>query len=92
MNKNLTENYISKNKNKRKSNAQIKIENKIEKIASKSIDNEKRGKKNIRLVKKKIEMNENTKSLYNLNLRDYTSNSLKQFVVLTSKEYIDFFK
>ena len=49
-------------------------------------------KKNIRLLKKKIEMNENTKSLYNLNLRDYTSNSLKQFVVLTSKEYIDFFK
>ena len=49
-------------------------------------------KKNISLVKKKIEMNENTKSLYNLNLRDYTSNSLKQFVVLTSKEYIDFFK
>ena len=69
----------------------IKLENKSEKIPSKSIDNEKRGK-NIRLMKKKIEMNENTKSLYNLNLRDYTSNSLKQFVVLTSKEYIDFFK
>ena len=92
MNKNLSENDISKNKNKRKSNTQIKLENKIEKIPSKSIDNEKRGKKNIRLVKKKIEINENTKSLYNLNLRDYTSNSLKQFVVLTSKEYIDFFK
>ena len=92
MNKNLSENDISKNKNKRKSNTQIKLENKIEKISSKSIDNEKRGKKNIRLVKKKIEINENTKSLYNLNLRDYTSNSLKQFVVLTSKEYIDFFK
>jgi len=92
MNKNLSENEISKKRNKRKSNTQIKLENKIEKIPSKSIDNEKRGKKNIRLVKKKIEINENTKSLYNLNLRDYTSNSLKQFVVLTSKEYIDFFK
>ena len=92
MNKNLSENDISKNRKKRKSNTQIKLENKIEKIPSKSIDNEKRGKKNIRLVKKKIEINENTKSLYNLNLRDYTSNSLKQFVVLTSKEYIDFFK
>ena len=70
----------------------IYLRGRIIRRITQNTNKEKRGKKNIRLVKKKIEMNENTKSLYNLNLRDYTSNSLKQFVVLTSKEYIDFFK
>ena len=37
-------------------------------------------------------MNNYGQFLYDLNLRDNTTNSLKQFVVLTSKKYIDFFK
>ena len=30
--------------------------------------------------------------LYNLNIRDHTSNTMRQNVILTSKKYIDFFK
>ena len=49
-------------------------------------------KKERKIKKKKLEINEHQKFLYDLNIRDNTSNSLKQFVVLSSKKYIDFFK
>ena len=41
---------------------------------------------------KKLEINSCTKYLYNINTAEHTSNNLKQFVVLTTKKYIDFFK
>ena len=43
-------------------------------------------------TKKDLEINSNGNFLYDLNIRDNTSNSLNQFVVLSSKKYIDFFK
>jgi hypothetical protein len=56
-------------------------------------DKENNAEKNKRKTRKKnLELDDDRKLLYNLNIRDNTSNSLKQFVVLTSKKYIDFFK
>ena len=43
-------------------------------------------------TKKDLEINSNGNFLYDLNIRDNTSNSLNQFVVLSSKKYMDFFK
>ena len=65
-----------------KKNEEVIIKNNINK-------NEHKEKKKKR---KKLEMNNYGQFLYDLNLRDNTTNSLKQFVVLTSKKYIDFFK
>ena len=48
--------------------------------------------KNTRKKKKNLQINDFGNVLYNLNVRDNTSNSIKQNVVLTSKKYIDFFK
>ena len=45
-----------------------------------------------KIRKKGLQINSNEQFLYDLNLRDNTSNSLNQFVVLTTKKYIDFFK
>ena len=41
---------------------------------------------------KELEMNDFSKCLYNINTADHTSNNFRQFVVLTTKKYIDFFK
>ena len=56
------------------------------------IENENLAKKNKFKKRKKLEINSCTKLLYNINTAEHTSNNVKQFVVLTTKKYIDFFK
>ena len=41
---------------------------------------------------KELEINDFSRYLYNINTADHTSNNFRQFVVLTTKKYIDFFK
>ena len=67
--------------------------NNSSKIISVGVNENEEGERKINRKKiKKLELNDDEKFLYHLNIRDNTSNSLKQFVVLTSKKYIDFFK
>ena len=87
-------NFIRKNSIKKniKNNTEI-TDKKIITPNEENNDNENNAEKNKRKTRKKnLELDDDRKLLYNLNIRDNTSNSLKQFVVLTSKKYIDFFK
>ena len=100
----LTQNKINfiRNNSIKKDNLKNEMKNNTEIVDKKVITPSKENKnyddndnieKNKRKTRKKdLELNDDRKFLYNLNIRDNTSNSLKQFVVLTSKKYIDFFK
>ena len=88
-------NFIRKNSIKKdiKNNTEITDKKIITPNEENNNDNENMEEKNKRKTRKKnLELDDDRKFLYNLNIRDNTSNSLKQFVVLTSKKYIDFFK
>ena len=88
-------NFIRKNSIKKdiKNNTEITDKKVITPNEENNNDNENMEEKNKRKTRKKnLELDDDRKFLYNLNIRDNTSNSLKQFVVLTSKKYIDFFK
>ena len=93
--KNSNEKNLSKNKTENN----YEINNKTKLIHSRnnsnnSFDmiNKNFESKNTRKKKKNLQINDFGNVLYNLNVRDNTSNSIKQNVVLTSKKYFDFFK
>lgn len=86
--KNLSDNNLLSNKNQENNRNTFQIKNNNLNLFDKeNIEINVKDKK-----KKEIEINNDTKFLYNINLSDHTSNNKKQFVVLTSKKYIDFFK
>ena len=74
-------NLVHKNKDEHHNNENSNI------LKNENLEIKNKSKKN-----KKLEINYCTKYLYNINTAEYTSNNLKQFVVLTTKKYIDFFK
>ena len=93
--KDLNEKNLSKNKTE--NNLEINNKNKLihsRNNSNNSLDiiNKNCERKNVRKKKKNLQINDFGNILYNLNVRDNTSNSIKQNVVLTSKKYIDFFK
>ena len=92
-----------KNKNKMKNMNKIKEQREKEKekenneINSIDINNEHKQEllnelKNVSQKNNDKNVPEQEKLLYNLNIRDNTSNTLRQNVILTSKKYSDFFK
>ena len=100
----LTQNKINfiRNNSIKKDNLKNEMKNNTEIVDKKVItpskennnddDNDNIEKNKRKTRKRNLELNDDRKFLYNLNIRDNTSNSLNQFVVLTSKKYIDFFK
>ena len=74
-------NLVHKNKDEHHNNENSNI------LKNENLEMKNKSKKN-----KKLEINSCTKYLYNINTAEHTSNNLKQFVVLTTKKYIDFFK
>lgn len=86
--KNLSENNLLQNKNQENNRNTFQFKNNNLKLSDK--ENKEINDKDKK--RKEIEINNDTKFLYNINLSDHTSNNMKQFVVLTSKKYIDFFK
>ena len=74
-------NLVHKNKDEHHNNENSNI------LKNENLEMKNKSKNN-----KKLEINSCTKYLYNINTAEHTSNNLKQFVVLTTKKYIDFFK
>jgi hypothetical protein len=86
-----------KNKNKLKNKNKIteqreKENNEINNIDIKHNEELYNELKNASHLKNDKKILEQEKLLYNLNIRDNTSNTIKQNVILTSKKYSDFFK
>ena len=93
INKNLDLNNKTENNKEISNNKIISSSNYINNLTKNTNESRNTKRKSTRKkTKKDLEINSNGNFLYDLNIRDNTSNSLNQFVVLSSKKYMDFFK
>ena len=86
--KHLSENNLLQKNKDENSHSTLHINNKNSNLLS----NENLEMNNKNKKKKELEINSCRNFLYKINTSEHTSNNLKQFVVLTKKKYIDFFK